>query len=141
MPPAQELRHPAPTRFSLPLAESVEPPARTQTDFPAKLLRRSRGSGRRLSLLLRRRWGRGCSRCLLLLLRLLVVVFVLRGALGRLSGLGLRLSCRSRRSRGGLRGLLCDHRQRQCQHDGRPENNSQYLLGFHSILLKFNPEI
>ena len=110
-----------------------------QTDFP-ELLRRRRGSGRRFSLL-RLGWGRGCSRCLLLLLHPLVMVLVLRGAVGRLSGFGLRRSCRSRRSRGalrlsgrrilcrrgsgGLRGVLCHYRQRQCKRDERPEDNNK----------------
>ena len=92
--------------------------------------------------------GRCCSRGFLLYL--LVVVLVLRGALGRLSGLwptwlcrrnrgaALRLSRRrilrrrgsgalslSRRSlcRGGSGGLgrvLCQYRQRQRKHDKRP---------------------
>src|ERR1035441_7560638 len=101
-----------------------EPPRSIQTDF-SELLRRRRGSGRRL----------------LLLLYLLVMVLVLRGALVRLSGLGLRRSFRSRRSRGalrlggrrrvlrgrggGLRGVLCHYRQRQCKHDQRPEDNNK----------------
>src|ERR1035441_8058869 len=59
-----------------------------QTDFPG-LLRRSRGSGCRLSML-PRGWGRACGSCFLLLLHLFVMFFVLRGALVRLSGLGLR---------------------------------------------------
>src|SRR5450759_3806579 len=102
-----------------------EPPMSIQTDFP-ELLRRRRG---------------GSGRCLLLLLYLLVMVLVLRGALLRLSGLGLRRSCRSRRSRGalrlsgrrilcrrgggGLRGVLCHYRQRQCKRDQRPEDNNK----------------
>ena len=64
----------------------------------AELLRRSRGSGRRLSMLLG--WGCCCSRCFLLLLHLLVMVLVLRGALGRLSGLALWPTWLRRRGRG-----------------------------------------
>ena len=91
--------------------------------FP-QLLRRSRGGGRRLTMFL---WGRCRSRCFLLLLHLLVMVLVLRGALGRLRGLGLWPTRFSRRSRGalrfggrrglrrrgggGLRGVLCQYRQ------------------------------
>ena len=70
--------------FSLPLPNG-EPSHEQQTDFP-DLLRR-----------------RGSSRCLLLRLHLLVMVLVLRGALARLSRLGLRRSCRSRRGGGALR--------------------------------------
>jgi hypothetical protein len=119
-----------------------------QTDF-AELLRRRRSSGRRLSML-RLGWSCSCSRCLLLLLFLPVMVLVLRGALARLSGVGLRRSCRSSGGRGALRlsggrslrrrggcglsGVLCKYRQRQCKHDERPEDNSKSLLGFHSIL-------
>src|SRR5450759_3523838 len=102
-----------------------EPPRSIQTGFSELLLRR-RGSGRRR---------------LLLLLYLLVMVLVLRGALVRLSGLVLRRSCRSRRSRGALRlsgrrrlcrrrggvlrGVLCHYRQRQCKRDQRPEDNNK----------------
>src|ERR1019366_8554295 len=75
-----------------------EPPRSIQTDF-SELLRRRRGSGRRL----------------LLLLYLLVMVLVLRGALVRLSGLGLRRSCRSRRSGGALR---LSGRRRLCRRRG-----------------------
>src|ERR1700688_1396933 len=97
-------------------------------DFP-QLLRRSRGGGRRLTMLL---WGRRCSGGFLLLLHLLVMVLVLRSALGRLSGLRLWPTCFScrcllalrlsrwwslRRGGGGLRALLCHYRQRQRKHD------------------------
>ena len=68
-------------------------------DF-AELLRRSRGSGRRRRSMLPF-GGRCCSCCFLLFLYLLVMGLVLRGALGRLSGLGLRPTWLSRRSRGG----------------------------------------
>src|ERR1035438_4128139 len=106
----------------------------------AKLLRRrSRGSGRCLAML-SLGWGRGCSRCFLLLFYLLVMVLVLRGGLVRLGGLSLRVSralCRRggvsvlvgrallRRRGGGLRGLLCYYRKRQCKQDERPEDNSK----------------
>ena len=70
------------------------------------------------------------------------MVLVFRGALARLSGVGLRRSCRSRGGRGalrlsgrrslrrrrgggGLRGVLCHYRQRQWKHDERPEDNSK----------------
>ena len=80
-------------------------------------------------------WGRRCSGCFLFLLHLLVMVLVLRRALGRLSGLRLWptcFSCRGRRALrlsrwwslrrrgGGLRALLCHYRQRQRKHDERP---------------------
>jgi hypothetical protein len=92
----------------------------------AKLLRRrSRGSGRCLAML-SLGWGRGCSRCFLLLFHLLVMVLVLRGGLVRLGGLSLRLSrALCRRGGGGLRGLLCYYRKRQCKQDERPEDNSK----------------
>src|ERR1039457_5139135 len=70
-----------------------------QAGFP-ELLRRSRGSGRRLRLI-RLAWGRGCSRFLLIRRHFLVMALVLRLALGRLSGFGLRRS-----SRGLCRALL-----------------------------------
>ena len=101
-------------------------------DFP-QLLRRSRGGGRRLTML---PWGRRCSGCFLFLFHLLVMVLVLRSALGRLSGLGLWLIRFRRRSRGalrlggrrslrcrgggGLRSILCQYRQRQRKHNERP---------------------
>jgi len=72
-----------------------------QPDFP-ELLRWSRGSGRRLTMF-PRGWVRCRSRCLLLLLHLLVMVLVLRGGLGSLSGLVLRPICFSRRSCAALR--------------------------------------
>jgi len=117
-------------------------------DF-VELLRRSRGSGRRLGMLPRVR-SRCCSRRFLLLLHLLVMVLVLRGALGCLCGLALRPTRFSRRGRGalrlggrrslrrrgsgalrliwrslrrrgggGLRGVLCQYRQRQRKHNER----------------------
>src|SRR4029077_20383204 len=67
-----------------------------------ELLRRSRGSGRRLGMF-PRVWSRCCSRRFLLLLHLLVMVLVLRGALGCLCGLALRPTRFSRRGRGALR--------------------------------------
>jgi len=95
-----------------------------QTDFPELLRRRRGGSGRRLTML-PLGWGRGCSRCLLLLLHLLVMVLVLRGALVRLSGLGLGPIRSLRRRSGGLRSVLCHYWQRQCKHDERSKNNSK----------------
>src|ERR1035438_3664470 len=95
-----------------------------QTDFPELLRRRRGGSGRRLTML-PLGWGRGCSRCLVLLLHLLVMVLVLRGALVRLSGLGLGPIRSLRRRGGGSRSVLCHYWQRQCKHDERPENNSK----------------
>jgi len=64
----------------------------------AELLRRSRGSGRRRRML--PFGGRCCSRCFLLLLHLLVMVLVLRGAFGCLSSLGLWPTWLCRRNRG-----------------------------------------
>ena len=92
----------------------------------AKLLRRrSRGSGRCLAML-SLGWGRGCSRCFLLLFYLLVMVLVLRGGLVRLGGLSLRVSrALCRRGGCGLRGVLCHYWQREGKHDERPEDNSK----------------
>lgn len=90
----------------------------TQAGLP-ELLLRTRGGGRRLSLLLWS-WDRGCRRFLLLLGDLPVMMLVLRLALGGLGGLGYRLIRRLRRRSGGLRGLLCRCRQRHCKYDERP---------------------
>ncbi len=105
-----------------------------QAGFP-ELLRRSRGSGRRLRLIRLAR-GRGCSRFLFLRRHLLVMALVLRFGLSLLSGFGLRRSSLGLcRGGGGLRGVLCRYRQRPCKHGERPEDNSNQLPGFHSILL------
>src|ERR1035438_10440316 len=106
-----------------------------QTGLP-ELLRRSRGRGCRLSLLVRGRF-RGSLGLLRLLRLLLVMVLVLRFLLGRLRGFGFWSGRSLCRRDGVLRGVLRPYRQRQRKHGERSENHTKYLPGFHLFFLIF----